>query len=121
MKRERRQATGFLRSTKNKKDLKLKKINFPTLTEEKIFQVNHDKELAKADKEAGARRAAFWAKLGVNFIERYFYLILFNVYCTEQVSQDFKVKFADWCEQRQDLVKILGTRESGPLSTFNWA
>ncbi|XP_063723580.1 paladin-like [Symsagittifera roscoffensis] len=84
-------------------------------------KVNHDKELAKADKEAGARRAAFWAKLGVNFIERYFYLILFNVYCTEQVSQDFKVKFADWCEQRQDLVKILGTRESGPLSTFNWA
>ncbi|XP_075239929.1 paladin-like isoform X2 [Convolutriloba macropyga] len=83
-------------------------------------KVQYDKEMSNPDKEAGERRATFWKKLGVNFIERYFYLILFNVYCTEQVPQSFKVSFVDWCGEKQDLIEILGTREKGPLSTFDW-
>merc|ERR550532_3978102 len=83
-------------------------------------KVQYEKELSNPDKEAGERRASFWKKLGVNFIERYFYLILFNVYCTEQVSHGFPVTFVDWCGEKKSLIDILGTREKGPLSTFNW-
>ena len=88
-----------------------------------FLQVQHDVELAKEDKEVGSRRAAFWKKLSENFIERYFYLILFNVYCTEEVAKGdsvFTASFVDYCGSQKTVLELLGTREAGPLSEFNW-
>ena len=75
----------------------------------------------------------FWHKVAVNYVERYFYLILFTLYLTEvfwdNKSGRTEVKFSEWCKAKEKLfVQILGRKpgsdqESGTdsmLETFKW-
>jgi hypothetical protein len=71
------------------------------------------------DKETVDRRQ-FWKNMSVNFIERYFYLIAFNAYLHEASKNEFNVTFEQWHKDHADLFAILGTRDSGALSTFDW-
>eukprot|EP01006_Ploeotia_vitrea_P062648 TRINITY_DN84179_c0_g1_i1.p2 TRINITY_DN84179_c0_g1~~TRINITY_DN84179_c0_g1_i1.p2 ORF type:complete len:658 (-),score=411.56 TRINITY_DN84179_c0_g1_i1:43-2016(-) len=71
------------------------------------------------DKETPERRG-FWREMAVNFVERYFNLILFNAYVHAVKDDDFEPSYADWLAEHKDYVAILGSRDEGALKDFNW-
>jgi len=85
------------------------------------------------DKETEDRRQ-FWKRMGINFVERYFYLVLFHAYLRDVIRESSKastaespvkiptdVTFSKWHDDRPQLYQILGTREKGALSEFSWS
>jgi len=71
------------------------------------------------DKESESRRD-FWKRMGVNFVERYAYLLLFHAYLRANVDDDFAKPFSKWLQTQTAALDVLGTREEGPLSQFQW-
>jgi len=72
------------------------------------------------DKETEERRK-FWKRMSVNFIERYFYLVLFGAYLFEGKADDYEKSFKDWVVENNDkYLSILGTRDEGALKDFHW-
>ncbi|ETO31327.1 hypothetical protein RFI_05794 [Reticulomyxa filosa] len=73
------------------------------------------------------KRSAYWKKLSLNFLERYFVLICFNAYLHLQTAFDsnkqelfLKSTYSQWFQSCHDIIKCLGTYSDGPLSRFNW-
>jgi len=73
---------------------------------------------AAAEEDRGVLKAK-----ATNFVERYFHLIMFGKYSREQLAlgeDGFQTTYAEWCKGQGELFAILGTRDQGPLSMFNW-
>jgi len=79
--------------------------------------VHYTKEMF--DKETPDRRA-FWKRMSVNFIERYFMLILFPTYLKAEAETEFATPFTVWVSKNKQHLDHLGTRESGYLASFDW-
>lgn len=62
-------------------------------------------------------KKAFWKHMGVNFIERYFYLVCFASYVIEEAPNKLESTFTAWMEAHADLRALikLGMRD------FAWA
>jgi len=48
-------------------------------------------------------RQVVWKKMIINFVERYFYVILFATYAKQQGPEGFKKKFTQWMEEHSEL------------------
>ena len=57
-----------------------------------------------------------------DYLERYFKCIVLLHYLRSNMETEFEVTWVDWIaeEPQQELMSILGTREEGPLSIFNF-
>lgn len=58
----------------------------------------------------------FWKHMGVNFIERYFYLLCFATYVLEQKETLFATTFSEWMGTHTDLRDLI---KSG-MGEFQW-
>lgn len=60
----------------------------------------------KYDAEPEAKKA-FWAHMGKNFIERYFFLICFATYALAEAKTKFAKSFVDFMEERKELRELI--------------
>jgi len=81
----------------------------------------------KHDEETAPTRKAFWKRMAVNFIERYFFLICFHAFVKETLAlpepedpEAPQPTFTQWSSAHHDIVGLIGTREAGSLADFNW-
>jgi len=56
---------------------------------------------------SGGTDANKWFKRGQNYLERYWWLILFNAYCVEQAPLGYKMNFTHWMNCRWGLRRLL--------------
>jgi hypothetical protein len=56
------------------------------------------------------RKKPFFVRRGLNYLIRYFYLILINAYMSQEVAYNFeRMSFADWLAKRQELTNLLNS------------
>merc|ERR1712212_1015819 len=75
--------------------------------------INWTKE--KYDSEPDAKKP-FWAHMGKNFIERYFFLVCFATYALTEAKDKFSKTFVDFMEERKELRQIIAKG----METFAW-
>lgn len=79
-------------------------------------QLSNLREVILAQKESGNKARA------QDYLERYFYFILFYTYLKTNQESEFEKPFSEWVKDGKgsEYVGILGTREEGALADFNW-
>lgn len=108
---------GALKEGQAVKDMVDESINLCSHMQNLRDCIHYTQEMYNKETE---ERRVFWKRMSVNFVERYFFLVLFAAYLKEAAGSDFSVSFEKWVQDHPELVSILGTRESGGLSTFHW-
>jgi hypothetical protein len=69
----------------------------------------------KYDAEPDAKKP-FWAHMGKNFIERYFYLICFATYAIQEAKNKYKKTFVCFMEERKELRDLI----ANGMASFAW-
>eukprot|EP00164_Ancoracysta_twista_P007021 GFYU01009889.1.p1 GENE.GFYU01009889.1~~GFYU01009889.1.p1 ORF type:complete len:470 (-),score=108.31 GFYU01009889.1:116-1525(-) len=59
----------------------------------------------------------FWARMSVNFIERYFFLITYNAYLRQTKDDRFRETFHEWLDERMELQAMIDEA----MESFEWA
>ena len=69
----------------------------------------------KYDQEPDHKKP-FWKHMGVNFIERYFYLVCYATYVIEEAPNSLSKTFVEWMDTHSELRQVI---KSG-METFEW-
>merc|ERR1712212_1281798 len=84
----------------------------PGAKEAKVI-LDHIIDLCGSEPDA---KKPFWAHMGKNFIERYFFLVCFATYALTEAKNKFSKTFVDFMEERKELRQIIAKG----METFAW-
>jgi hypothetical protein len=95
----------------------------PKLKEEVDMIIDRCGKLVNLREVILTQKASGNTTKGQNFVERYFWYILFYHYLKSNMETEFETTLEMWLEEeaQKELLQILGTRQEGALSEFNFS